>query len=232
VRNPVSEALREYKKPGFCDNLRIPTRFSEETRFMSSRPLTLICHMPRRQVILQAGNYYHVYNRGNNRQLIFFERENYIYFLRQLRNHLITHGVDIIAYCLMPNHYHLLVYLKTNRFSNLMQSFTLSYTKAIAKRYQRVGSLFQGRFEAIHVDTEEYLLHLTRYIHLNPVSAKIVQKAEDWEFSSYQEYIDLRQGSLPKIDGVRSQFHSADAYRYFLEDLTSDKLIQHLTFEE
>ncbi len=188
--------------------------------------------MPRRQVILQAGNYYHVYNRGNNRQLIFFERENYLYFLRLLRKHLITHGVDIIAYCLMPNHYHLLVYLKTNRFSNLMQAFTLSYAKAINKRYQRVGSLFQGRFEAIHVDTEEYLLHLTRYIHLNPVCANIVKKAEDWEFSSYQEYVDLRQGSLPKIDGVRSQFHSADADRYFLDDLTSDRLIQHLTFEE
>jgi putative transposase len=95
-----------------------------------------------------------------------------------------------------------------------------------------VGSLFQGRFEAIHVDTEEYLLHLTRYIHLNPVCANIVEKAEDWEFSSYQEYLNLRQGSLPKIDGVRSQFQSADAYRYFLEDLTSDRLIQHLTFKE
>jgi putative transposase len=188
--------------------------------------------MPRRQVILQAGNYYHVYNRGNNRQLIFFDRENYIYFLRQLRNHLITNGVDIIAYCLMPNHYHLLVYLKNNRFSKLMQSFTLSYVKAIHKRYHRVGSLFQGRFEAIHVDREEYLLHLTRYIHLNPVCANIVKKAEDWEFSSYQEYIDLRQDSLPEIDRVRSQFQSADDYRYFLEDLTSDRLIQHLTFEE
>ncbi|WP_293218612.1 MULTISPECIES: transposase [unclassified Microcoleus] len=112
--------------------------------------------MPRRQVILQAGNYYHVYNRGNNRQLIFFERENYIYFLRQLRNHLITHGVDILAYCLIPNHYHLLVHLNTNRFSNLMQAFTLSYTKAINKRYQRVGSLFQGRFEAIHVGASHF----------------------------------------------------------------------------
>ncbi len=188
--------------------------------------------MPRRQVILQAGNYYHVYNRGNNRQLIFFERENYVYFLRQLRNHLITHGVDIIAYCLMPNHYHLLVYLKTDRFSKLMQAFTLSYAKAISKRYQRVGSLFQGRFQAIHVDREEYLLHLTRYIHLNPVSANLVEKAENWEFSSYQEYIDLRPGNLPKIDGVRAKFQSADAYRYFLEDSTSDRLIQHLTFEE
>ena len=188
--------------------------------------------MPRRQVILQTGNYYHVYNRGNDRQLIFFERENYIYFLRQLRHYLITNGVDIIAYCLMPNHYHLLVYLTTDRFSKLMQAFTLSYAKAINNRYQKVGSLFQGRFQAIHVDREEYLLHLTRYIHLNPVCANIVEKAEDWEFSSYQEYIDLRHGSLPKIDRVRSQFNSADTYRNFLEDLTTDRSIHHLTFEE
>ena len=197
--------------------------------------------MPRRQVIFQAGNYYHVYNRGNNRQLIFFERDNYIYFLRQLRNHLITNGVDIVAYCLMPNHYHLLVYLQTDNFSNLMQAFSLSYTKAMNKRYQRVGSLFQGRFQAIHVDQEEYLLHLTRYIHLNPVHAKFVEKAEDWEFSSYQDYIDLRRGNLPKLEGVRcaaarlapSQFVLPEDYCNFLEDYSkSDQLIQHLTFAE
>ncbi len=185
--------------------------------------------MPRREVILQAGNYYHVYNRGNNRQLIFFERDNYIYFLRQLRHHLINRGVDIIAYCLMPNHYHLLVYLKTEHFSKLMQAFSLSYAKAINKRYKKVGSLFQGRFQAIYVDKDEYLLNLTRYIHLNPVEANLVEKAEDWEFSSYQEYVDLRRGSLPKLDGVRS---SAAAYRDFLEATIRDKLIQHLTFEE
>ncbi|MBD2183807.1 REP-associated tyrosine transposase [Aerosakkonema funiforme] len=189
--------------------------------------------MPRREIILQAGNYYHVYNRGNNRQLIFFERENYVYFLRQLRNHLIANGTDIIAYCLMPNHYHLLVYLQTDKFSDLMQAFSLSYTKAINKRYERTGSLFQGRFQAIHVDREEYLLHLTRYIHLNPVRANIVQKAEDWEFSSYQEYIDLRPGTLPKLEGVRSQLPSADAYRGFVEsNLDGEKVIKNFTFEE
>ncbi len=188
--------------------------------------------MPRRQVIFQADNYYHIYNRGNNRQLIFFERDNYLYFLRQLKKHLIPNSVDIIAYCLMPNHYHLLVYLKTDHFSKLMQAFSLSYTKAINKRHERLGSLFQGRFQAIHVDGEEYLLHLTRYIHLNPVKANLVEKAEDWEFSSYQEYIDLRKGSLPKIDIIRSQFHSADDYSKFVEDWRLDKLIDGLTFEE
>ncbi len=190
--------------------------------------------MPRRQVPLVAGNYYHVYNRGHNRQNIFFERENYLYFLRQLRHHLIANGTAVIAYCLMPNHYHLLVALETDNFSNLMQAFSLSYTKAINKRYQRVGSLFQGAFQAIHVDREEYLLYLTRYIHLNPVRARLVEKAEDWEFSSYPEYARVRGGTLPKMDVVRSQLYSPDQYSLFMQaDSPNEKmLLKHLTFDE
>jgi REP element-mobilizing transposase RayT len=189
--------------------------------------------MPRRQVVLQAGNYYHVYNRGNNRQLIFLERENYLYFLRQLQARLISKGVDIVAYCLMPNHYHLLVYLQTDDFSKLMQAFALCYTKAINKRHHQKGSLFQGPFNAIRVNSDEYLATLTRYIHLNPVRANLVEKAEEWEFSSYQEYIKLRQSNLLSLNEMRSPFDTAEDYRSFVEDATiSDKPIQHLTFED
>jgi putative transposase len=171
-RNRVSVPLD--KKPGFS----APGQETGFDAIIFIGFLILNPDMPRREVIFQSGNYYHVYNRGNNRQLIFFERDNYTYFLRQLRTHLINRGVDIIAYCLMPNHYHLLVYLKNEYFSKLMQAFTLSYAKAINQRYKRVGSLFQGRFQAIHVDKDEYLLNLTRYIHLNPVEANLVEKAE------------------------------------------------------
>jgi hypothetical protein len=93
-----------------------------------------------------------------------------------------------------------------------------------------IGSLFQGRFQAIHVDQDEYLLNLTRYIHLNPVEANLVEKAEDWEFSSYQEYVDLRRVSLPKLDRV--ELFSEDAYRDFLEDANIEKISEDLTFEE
>lgn len=79
-----------------------------------------------------------------------------------------------------------------------MMKLSVSYTKAINKRYGRVGSLFQGPFRAVHVDRNEYLLHLSRYIHLNPVTAGLVPQPEEWEFSSYREYIGLRNGTLPE----------------------------------
>jgi putative transposase len=189
--------------------------------------------MPYRSVEFRADEYYHVYNRGNNYQPIFFERENYLYFLRQLRKYLVPEAVEIVTYCLMPNHYHLLVHLKTDNLSDLMQPCALSYTKAINKRYERVGSLFQGRFKAIHVDRNEYLVHLSRYIHLNPVEAGLVRRAEDWAFSSCPEYIGLRNGTLPKPDVVLSQFTSPDAYRLFVEAyVESDKsVIKHLMLD-
>ncbi|WP_347239115.1 transposase [Sphaerospermopsis sp. FACHB-1094] len=122
----------------------------------------------------------HIYNRGNNRQNIFLERKNYIYFLRLLKEHLTNNAVDIIAYCLMPNHYHLLVYLRDDILSDTMKSLSLAYTKAINKRFNRSGILFQGRFQSINVSQTEYLFHLCRYIHLNPVKAGIVDQPGEW----------------------------------------------------
>jgi putative transposase len=106
-------------------------------------------------------------------------------------------------------------------------------TKAINKRYGRVGSLFQGRFQAVRVDRDEYLVHLSRYIHLNPVIAKLVEQPEDWEFSSYREYVGLRAGTLPKTDVVLSQFPSRDVYRQFVGSCAEGdgKTVEHLTLE-
>lgn len=143
--------------------------------------------MPRRDIPLQTGKFYHVYNRGNNHQMIFFERENYIYFLKLVREHLITYGVDIVAYCLMPNHYHFLVYLRDETLSDAMKSLALAYTKAINKRFNRSGVLFQGRFQSIYISQTEYLINLSRYIHLNPVKARLVKKPE-----SHQIFVLLK----------------------------------------
>ncbi|BAZ17990.1 hypothetical protein NIES4071_98710 [Calothrix sp. NIES-4071] len=173
--------------------------------------------MPQRRIPLQTENFYHIYNRGNNRQKIFFERENYVYFLRLMKEHLITNAVDIVAYCLMPNHYHFLVYLRDETLSDAMKSLSLSYTKAINKRFNRSGVLFQGRFKSIHVAQTDYLINLSRYIHLNPVKAGLVQQPGEWEFSSYLEYAGLRGGTLPKIEYIKMQIEES-AYQLFLDD--------------
>jgi REP element-mobilizing transposase RayT len=190
--------------------------------------------MPRRERNLEPGNYYHLYNRGNNRQNIFFERDNYLHFLKQFRYYVADATVQVVAYCLMPNHYHILIYLQEDSLSAAMHRFTMSYTKAINRRYQKCGSLFQGRFQTLHVDSDDYLLHLTRYIHLNPVQPGFVEKPEDWEFSSYHEYVGLRQGTLPTTDYVCGRFGTPHQdYRQFVElpGATTHPSIQDLAFE-
>lgn len=182
--------------------------------------------MPRRATPLVAGEYYHFYNRGNNRERVFYERGNYLFFLRRLRQYL-TPVVDIVAYCLMPTHYHLLVGVKqtsqvsnvpaSRMVSNAMMRLAVSYTKALNQRYARVGTVFQGPFQSKHVEKDEYLVHLSRYVHLNPVVDGLVNQAEDWEFSSYRDYVGIRGGTLSRPDIVLSQFPSRLAYREFTE---------------
>jgi putative transposase len=208
--------------------------------------------MPQRTVDLCPGEYYHLYNRGHNRERIVYERENFLFFLRRMRKHLVP-VLDIVAYCLMYTHYHLLVWVKDPKtsevcqtsevspvssppssVSNAMQRFSISYTKAMNKRYDRVGALFQGAFQAKHVDNDGYLVHLSRYIHLNPVMSGLVERPEEWEFSSYQEYVGLRDGTLPRPEIVLAQFPSPEAYREFVASYTADEraAIAGLLFDE
>ena len=175
--------------------------------------------MPYRKFLFGNNQYFHLYNRGNNHGKIFFERENYAYFLRLIRNHIPEEKTDVVAYCLMPTHYHVLGHTKSDDLSRQMQSLLLAYTKAINVRFKRTGSLFQGRFKAKMVTSNEVLLHLTRYIHLNPVAVGLVSKAEDWEYSSYRDYLGIRNGTLPKPDVILDQFHSREDYRKFVESI-------------
>jgi len=166
-----------------------------------------------------AGEFYHIFNRGVNRQEIFFEPRNWDFFLKRLRKYFTPDRAEVIAYCLMPNHYHLLVCLKTNDFSQkVMQPFGTSYTKAINKKQQRVGPLLQGNFKGIHVTSSNYLLHLSRYIHRNPVEAGLVKNPEDWEYSSYRDYIGLRKGTLPRMNVILGEFYDVAEYVQFVMD--------------
>ena len=186
-----------------------------------------------RKVRFQAGHYYHFYNRGVNRGRIFFGEENYLFCLRRLRHYFRPELAEIVAYCLMPTHYHLLVRLqRADPGKSIMQPFGVSYTKAINRQERRAGPLFQGPFQAKHVDSLPYLLHLTRYIHLNPVKAGLVDDPADWPFSSYLEYVDRRPGTLPRPEVVLDQCGSAADYAAFGGDETVDEgLIEHLLMD-
>jgi len=189
--------------------------------------------VPRRKIDFVVGEYYHVYNRGNNRAEIFFDRDCYLFFLERFTEHVNSSFAAVVAYCLLPNHYHFLLQLKSTEFSDAMQAFGTSYTKAVNKRFDRVGPLFQGRFQAIHVDRDEYLVHLSRYIHLNPVVAQLVKQPLHWEMSSYAEYMGCREGLFVVRDSILKHFDTADAYRRFVEVDTSDAAIsiEHLMLD-
>ena len=196
--------------------------------------------MPTRAVSFSQGEFYHIYNRGNNKEPIFFERENYNYFLRKFLKYFTPDVADVCAFCLMPNHYHFLLHLTAGcDYSTRMQYFGIAYVKAVNKLYSRVGHLFQGRFKAKPVDSDEYLVDLSRYIHLNPLFARLVSRAEDWEFSSYRAYLDggfknSPDGSNASANGdltvnasfVLSYFSGAEEYRSLVESYAIDRLKQ------
>jgi len=146
---------------------------------------------------MEANNIYHIYNRGNNKQLIFHNRDNYLYFLNKIRKH-ISPYCELLCYCLMPNHFHLLVSLgpdfEKDKFSNSYKTMLSSYTRAINRQNNKKGSLFQQNSKFKLVTNFEYVCF--HYIHQNPTKAKLVSKMEDWEFSSFQDYCGLRNGTL------------------------------------
>jgi len=193
--------------------------------------------MPRRETPFVSDHYYHFYNRGNNRQAIFFQPENYLYFLRGVKKYLIPNA-SMIAYCLMLTHYHILVRVKisspqtseflknsevsrpqTSEFtensevSQAMMRLSVSYTKAINKRFARVGALFQGQFQARPVMQYGNLLNLCVYIHANPVKDGLVAAPADWIYSNYLEWLGQRDGMLVDQEAIEEHFGSPAEYQ-------------------
>jgi len=134
-----------------------------------------------------AGQAYHVIQRGNNRQPIFFEREDYLYFLSLLHEFSGLFKCDIHAYVLMTNHIHLLITpQRAGSLSKFMQFIGRRYVRYINKTYERTGTLWEGRFKSSILDSEQYLLGCMRYIELNPVRARMVNNAKLYDWSSYR----------------------------------------------
>lgn len=154
---------------------------------------------------LLGGSYYHLFNRGINRQLLFFQERNYVYFLDLVKKYLIDY-VDILAYCLLPNHFHLVIKVRDVIFlkddipaltneeeigkfvSNQFRKMFVAYTMAINKQEGRTGNLFDRSFKRLEITEHEYLQYVIFYTHYNPEKHGLIDDFKKFRFSSYQAF--------------------------------------------
>lgn len=172
------------------------------------------------------GAVYHVLSRGNNRQAIFRDDADRRHYLAKLRQYCAEKGVELLCYCLLSNHVHLLVETPRGNLSKLMQAFQTSYTSYFNRRHGRTGHVFEQRYKAFLVDRDSYLLQVSRYIHLNPVAAKLAVRPEAYRWSSYPAYVKdtageglKRESILGQLTGTRQQ--RIARYRAFVEGALS-----------
>lgn len=225
--------------------------------------------MPARKFPLAIDQYYHIFNRGINKQPIFLGLKDYqraldlldfysfatvklrfskflllpreertIFWekLRKEKNKL----VEIVAFCLMPNHFHFqLQQKKDNGISKFMATFQNSYTRYFNTKYKKIGPILQGQCKAVRVEDDEQFIHLTRYIHLNPYTSYIVKDKDDLEtypWSSFPEYIGKVSTVVCNKDIIVERFKDITNYRTFVFNQADYQRelgkIKHLTLEE
>ena len=190
--------------------------------------------MPKRNSVKVYGaeHYYHLYNRGGNRQDIFREPEDYFYLMSLFKRHLsdetvtdasgrpfakFDNEVELVAFCLMPNHFHLLCYLKEPLgIIHLMRSIMTAYTMYFNKKYERTGKLYEGTFLAARIDTKTYLWHVSRYIHLNPLD--INQDFQLYPYSSLAYFTGDKHASWLHEEKLIETVRDREEYLDFARD--------------
>ncbi len=145
-------------------------------------------HMPRNVRVKSSSGIYHIILRGINKQRIFEDDEDSRYFLKKLKTYKEISEYEVYAYCLMNNHVHLLLKEGEESVGTVFRRIGASYVYWYNQKYNRTGHLFQDRFRSEPVETDQYFLTVMRYIHQNPIKAGIVEKIEDYLWSSYREY--------------------------------------------
>ncbi len=148
--------------------------------------------MARRPRIEIAG-YYHVINRGVEQRVIFKEPADYEYFEELMCFYMKSYGITLHNYCLMSNHYHLLIEITQENLSKFMRQLNMNYAIYFNKKYKRVGHLWQGRFKSWYVTDEAYLYTLMLYIEQNPLKAKMVKHLEEYPYSSYHYFLKYKE---------------------------------------
>jgi REP element-mobilizing transposase RayT len=169
------------------------------------------------------GAFYHVTSRGNEQKDIFRSRRDREKFLSYLKSSTERYGALIHAYCLISNHYHLLLETPEGNLSQIMRHINGAYTTYFNVKRKRAGHLFQGRFKAILVEADEYAAELSRYIHLNPVKVGIVAKPEEYEWSSYRYYIGKSEAPtwlrISFVLGYYGGMAGVEKYREFVNEV-------------
>ncbi len=181
-------------------------------------------------------SFYHVYNRGNNKETVFHDPEDYSVFLSLFKRYMsdkpvkdnkqreypwLQHEIELVAFCLMPNHFHMLVYQNTpEAMTKLLQHVSTAYGMYFNKKYKRVGRLFQSRFRASMISNDSYLQHISRYIHLNPKHYK------DWKYSSLPYYLGFKKAEWCKPQKIMELFDNKPTlYKKFVSDYEENKKI-------
>lgn len=186
--------------------------------------------MPGRNLekIYVEDSYYHVYGRGHNKTVVFRDKDDYVVFLYLFKRYLsnkpvqdkkgrdypwLQKEIDLLAFCLMPNHFHFLIYQRTpDAMTKLFKSVITTYGMYFNKKYQLLGPVFQSRFKASMIDRDNYLMHISRYIHLNPKDYKT------WAFSSLPFYLGRQKAEWLKTDNILGLFNGRTDYKKFVED--------------
>lgn len=200
--------------------------------------------MPPRYTPFLSGEIYHIVSRGSNKDRIFITNRDYRRFTKGLAYYrfdgpkpsfsklsklqllgmepkLTSKFVEIFAYCLMPNHIHLLVrQLKDGGASNFMRQLLNSYAKYFNTKHKHSGPLFENRFRAIQIESDEQFVHVSRYIHINSIVSHIADSLENYPWSSYADYM-RGESQLCSVAEVLNYFGSPHKYREFLKDQMS-----------
>lgn len=196
----------------------------------------------KRRIPLEIGEYYHIFNRGVEKRRIFYQKSDYKRFveslvifntdkpswlIKDMRESGIVFDpnederlVDVVAYCLNPNHFHLLLKEnKKNGIASFMKKVCTGYAMYFNKKNERTGILFQGRFKSAHIDSDDLLLHVSAYVNCNS-EIHGIEKAEQYPWCSFPEYLGLRDGFCKK-EVILNQFGHIGEYKRF----SSEKVV-------
>lgn len=190
--------------------------------------------MARLPRLLLSQSYYHIMTRGNNRMATFHESADYRYYLDLIGRFKTLLPFNLFHYCLMPNHVHLLIQTKSARdFSSFMQRLNLSYYHYFNKKYRWQGHFWQNRYKSQSVGKDAYFIQCGKYIELNPVRAKLVERAEDYRFSSFRHYVLGERNPLIDNDPFFAELAGGVAERqeHYREMVVSEVVLQNYTKE-